>query len=118
MRRNGKAERLGGPQIYHQLEFGRLFDRKIARASAFENPVYVVSLAPRHVEEPQAVGHQAASEHEFTTRWSNNDLFAALHESAYGRRHPDRVGECPLSGVKRTLTNRCSSTSIYDEYTP
>jgi hypothetical protein len=24
------------------------------------------------------------------------------------------VGECPLSGVKRTLTNRCSSTSIYE----
>ena len=29
-------------------------------------------------------------------------------------RHPDRVSECPLSGVKRTLTNRCSSTSIYE----
>ena len=32
-------------------------------------------------------------------------------------RHSKRAHECSLSGVKRTLTNRCSSTSIY-EYTP
>ena len=31
-RRHGEAERLGGPEIYHQLEFGRLFDWKIAQA--------------------------------------------------------------------------------------
>jgi hypothetical protein len=33
--RHGKAERLGGLEIYHQLELGRLFNRQITRFRAF-----------------------------------------------------------------------------------
>ena len=33
-----EAERLGGPEIYNQLEFGRSHDRKVSRFLAFENP--------------------------------------------------------------------------------
>ena len=41
-----QSERLGGLEIDHQLELGRLFDRKVARPSAFENPIDVVGYAP------------------------------------------------------------------------
>jgi hypothetical protein len=36
--RHGKTEPLGGLEVNHELEFGGLYDRQIARLLALENP--------------------------------------------------------------------------------
>ena len=37
--RHGEAERPGGLEVDHQLEFGRLLDRQVSRFGPLENPV-------------------------------------------------------------------------------
>src|SRR6516162_4710106 len=39
--RHGKTELLGGLEVNHELEFGGLYDRQIARLLALENPTRV-----------------------------------------------------------------------------
>jgi hypothetical protein len=43
---NDNAERFGGPQIDHDIEDRRLFDRQVADALALENLVNEVRCAP------------------------------------------------------------------------
>src|SRR5215475_3458044 len=57
--RDGEAERLGGLEIDHQLEFRRLLDGQIAGNHTLENSIYVVSGTAKQVSNIQSVGHQA-----------------------------------------------------------
>jgi hypothetical protein len=43
VRRNGKAERLGGLQVDDELEFGWLLDGQVVGLSAFENLADIIS---------------------------------------------------------------------------
>src|ERR1043166_1249508 len=57
---NGDAERFRGLQVDHELEPGRLFDRKVGRDGALQNPVDVVrsptgGLWPVHAVRQQSV---------------------------------------------------------------
>ena len=45
-RRHGEVERLGGDQIYNEVEFGRLLDRKIGGLRPPQNLVDQVAGAP------------------------------------------------------------------------
>ena len=47
---NREAERLGGLEIDHQLEFGRLLDGQVGRFGAFEDLVDVDGGAPIQVD--------------------------------------------------------------------
>src|ERR1700730_4108123 len=95
-----QSERLGGLEIDHQLELGRLFDRKVARPGAFENPIDVVGHAPSQVEEPHAVGHQAACEHEFTYLRDRWDLVPEREP-----RHLRPVGRIGMSRIEQQDAN-------------
>ena len=46
VRRNRQADLLGGLQIDHQLELGRLLDRQVGRLGAFQDFVHVGGGAP------------------------------------------------------------------------
>lgn len=52
-----------GPLVQAQFELGWLFDRKVGRFGAFQNPVYVAGRAPKHVCNVGAVAHQRAVAH-------------------------------------------------------
>ena len=47
--RNFKAKRLCGLEVDHQIELGRLLDRKIGRLGAFENFIDVVACTPEPI---------------------------------------------------------------------
>ena len=99
-----EAERLRGLEIDDQLELGRLLDRKVARPCAFEYPVDVMGHAPRHVEEPHAVGHQAAREREFTCLRDCRELVPEREP-----RHPRPVGrdkDGPQSSSRKPMSSR------------
>ena len=57
--RNFKAERLGGFQIDHECESGRLIDRDVARFGPVEDLVHVIGRAPPEVAKVGLVGHQS-----------------------------------------------------------
>ena len=48
-RRRGEAERLGGLEIDHQLEFGRLLNWEVGGVGAPEDFVNVASSTPKQV---------------------------------------------------------------------
>src|SRR5262249_49489539 len=53
VRRNRQAERLGGFEVDHELELGRLHDRQVGGLLAFENPAGT-SSAPGEPPPPPA----------------------------------------------------------------
>src|SRR5262249_39414835 len=68
----GEAEHLGGSEVDHHFELGRLLDRKVGRLGALENLVDVVSSTPRQVSEIRPVGDEATGCHKFSNsmkRW-------------------------------------------------
>jgi len=40
-----EAQRLGGLEVYHQIEFGRLLDREVSRIHPMQNLVHIVAPA-------------------------------------------------------------------------
>ena len=48
-RRYGEAKRLSSLEVYNELEFGWLFDGKIARLGAVQNLVNIVTGAAKHL---------------------------------------------------------------------
>jgi hypothetical protein len=60
-RRDGEPERLGGLEVDHQLEFGRLFDGKIGRFCPLQDPIHVGGGSPLDIKTGYAVRHQAAA---------------------------------------------------------
>src|SRR5438067_10863554 len=66
--RHGEAERVGGLQIDHQLELGRLLNRQIGRPGAFEDLVDQLCRLDILVDEIGAVGDETAG-HDVQTVW-------------------------------------------------
>ena len=54
--RDGNSERFGSLEIDHQLELGRLLNRKIGRLCAFENLVNVTRCTPNSVSDSRILG--------------------------------------------------------------
>jgi hypothetical protein len=61
-----EAKRLGGLEIYGQLELDRLFYRKLARSRATQNLGNVTGGAPIHVRKARSVGEQSAVSGEYS----------------------------------------------------
>src|SRR5579864_5453518 len=57
---NSKTERLGGLEVDHELEFGGLCDRQIARLLALENPSGVHTDLAIGICNAGRVAHQTA----------------------------------------------------------
>src|SRR5262245_23727345 len=58
--RHFEAERLGGREINHEIELGRLLDRKVGWPHPMQNLVDKVASTPEQVWEVWSIGHQAA----------------------------------------------------------
>jgi hypothetical protein len=63
---NGKAERLGGLEVYDQLELSRLYDRQVGGLGALEDATRVYTLLAIPVGKIGAVTNQATGGREFT----------------------------------------------------
>ena len=61
--RNGKTQRLGGFEVDHQFELGRLLHTKICRLGAFQDLVGEDGCAPERVGNAGPVRHEAATVH-------------------------------------------------------
>src|SRR2546425_794042 len=59
--RKAQTECLGSVEVDHQLEFGRLHDRKVGGLLALENPAGVNAGQATRVRKTRTVAHQAAS---------------------------------------------------------
>src|SRR5262245_61610662 len=57
--RKREAENLGGLEVDHQFEFGRLLDGKICGLRALENPVDIGGRPAVQFGEVRAIGHEA-----------------------------------------------------------
>src|SRR5580692_2821452 len=60
-RRDGKAERLGSLQVYHELDFHRLLDRQVGGLFAPEDPTGIVSDLTVRIRQAASIAHQPAS---------------------------------------------------------
>ena len=65
LRMEFEAERFGGLEVDHQLEFGGPHDRQIGRLLALENPPGVNARLPIGIHNAGPVAHQAASRGSF-----------------------------------------------------
>ena len=61
--RDGEAERLRGPDVYDELELGRLLDWEVGRFGALEDLVGVAGGAAIGVRIAHTLGHDAACYH-------------------------------------------------------
>src|SRR5207245_1727759 len=59
--RDRKAEGLGGLEVDHQLELGRLLDGQVGGLRAFQDLVHVNGRAAERVGTAGSIGHEAAS---------------------------------------------------------
>ena len=59
-RRHGEAERLGGLEVDHQLELGRLHDRQVGRLLAFEDAAGIDAELTTLIRIVGSVAHQPA----------------------------------------------------------
>src|SRR6266446_968406 len=83
--RHGEAERLGGVQIDHQLEGGRLLDRQSGGLGALENPSGVDADLAKDSCLVNSIADQAAPRDEWAVRidrW-NNMARCQRHELLY-----------------------------------
>src|SRR5207248_9640560 len=64
--RHGEAERLGGLEIDHQLEFGGLFDRQIGRLGALEDLSGVSADYAKGGSKARSIADQATGHGELT----------------------------------------------------
>jgi len=64
--RHGQAERRGGLEVDHQLEFGRLLDRKIGRLRALEDLSGVSARQAFDSRAARSIADQAAGLGEIT----------------------------------------------------
>src|SRR5262252_839116 len=62
--RNREAERLSGLEVDDEVELDRLFDRKIRRLRALENPVYVHGGSTKEIRHARPVPHESPGRHE------------------------------------------------------
>src|SRR5712691_2132837 len=60
MQRHVDAERLGGLEVDHQLEFGRLLDRQIAGLGALQDLVHVRGSSAIQVGQHRPIAHESA----------------------------------------------------------
>src|SRR5215218_10818744 len=60
-----ESERFGGPEVEHQLELRRLYDRQVARFGALENSASVDTRLAIRIRQAGAVANQAAGSHVF-----------------------------------------------------
>src|SRR5215467_8797261 len=54
------AERLGGREINHEIELGRLLDRKVGWLRPTQNLVDKLASTPEQIWEVWSIGHQAS----------------------------------------------------------
>src|SRR5262245_3419630 len=83
-----------------QLELGWLFDRKVAHLGASENSVNVVGHTPSQIEEPYAVGHQAACQYKLTYFRDRRELVSKRQPS-----HLRPVGRIGMGSVEQQHAN-------------
>jgi len=57
---DGQPERLRGSKVDDEIELTGLFDRKIRRLRAAQNPINITGSAPEQVGEVCSKGHQAS----------------------------------------------------------
>src|SRR5215217_8735796 len=65
MQRHFESERFGGPEVEHQLELRRLYDRQVARFGALENSASVDTCLAIRIRQAGPVADQAASNNVF-----------------------------------------------------
>jgi len=56
-----EAERLGGLEVDHQFELGRLYDRKVGGLLAFENPAGVNTDQTVRIHKASSIADEAAN---------------------------------------------------------
>ena|SRR5271163_1967820 len=61
IRRDREPQRLGRLEVDHQLEFGRLLDRKIGRLRPLKDHIHVPRGAPVEIGTDYVIGYQATS---------------------------------------------------------
>src|SRR5262249_17870841 len=66
--RHGEAERLGGPEVDHQLEFGRLHNWQVGWLFALENAAGIDAHTAKHVRKIGPVAHQPTGFDNLTIR--------------------------------------------------
>src|SRR6266436_1979528 len=60
-RRHFEAERLGGLEVDHQFELGRLYDREVGGLLAFENPAGVNTDQTVRIHKASSIADEAAN---------------------------------------------------------
>src|SRR5262249_33816275 len=60
---DGEPERLGGPEVDHEVELARLLDGQVGGLGAPQNLVYIRRRTPTVVGYARSVPHQAPSDH-------------------------------------------------------
>src|SRR5262245_66342910 len=83
--RNLEAERLGGLEVDHQLELGRLLDRQIARLGALENPADVNAGLAIGVRKVRSIAHQTPGCGVLPQIVDRGNRIAVLPKSRYAR---------------------------------
>src|SRR5258708_31894537 len=58
-RRDRQAERLGGLEVDHQFELGRLLDGEVNWFRALEDLIHEGGRAPKQVSNVRSIGHEA-----------------------------------------------------------
>src|SRR5215471_32560 len=96
--RNLETERLGGLEVYDQLDFRGSLDRQIGGLLALENPAGVNAGNTGRVWDTAAVAHQAAGRGERAIR---EDRRQSVAERQSGELFEPRNEECIFTNHKR-----------------
>src|SRR6516162_6642336 len=76
-----QAECLSGPEVDHEVELGRLLDRKVPWLLAFENAANIDAGLTEHVTRAGRVGNQSASSDVFEPRIDRGDAMPCRHRN-------------------------------------
>ena len=63
--RDCESERFGGPEVNHQLELGRLFDRKVGGFRAPEDAIHIIGTAAEQTLIIRSIGQKPTHIDEF-----------------------------------------------------